>query len=79
MSDLYRAGRCPKCGEFAVNTQRHIGAPVFCKNGHSWQRPNIEQLQTENEDLKAKLEIIEDELTIAYMAGFKKEKEKNDE
>jgi len=39
--DPYRAGKCPKCGVFATSTQRHIGAPVFCRNGHSWKRPVV--------------------------------------
>jgi hypothetical protein len=36
--DPYKAGRCPTCGEYAVRTQRHIGAPVWCKNNHEWLR-----------------------------------------
>lgn len=45
-----------------------------------WVKANAaEALEKENYKLKAKMEIIEDELTIAYMAGFKKGKEKNDE
>tara|TARA_R110002020_G_scaffold315845_3_gene530898 strand:- start:340 stop:579 length:240 start_codon:yes stop_codon:yes gene_type:complete len=39
MNDPYKAGKCPQCGEYANRTQRHPNAPVFCKNGHSWEMP----------------------------------------
>lgn len=35
--DPYRAGPCPICGEFAVGTFRHKGAPVMCRNGHQFR------------------------------------------
>jgi tRNA nucleotidyltransferase (CCA-adding enzyme) len=37
MEDPYRAGPCPVCGKFAVETFRHHGAPVQCGNGHYWR------------------------------------------
>ncbi len=53
--DSYNAGKCPECGEFATGTQRHIGAPVFCDNGHSWQKPTVVMLQKRIAKLKKKL------------------------
>lgn len=36
--DPYKAGKCPICGEYAMSTFRHPGAPVRCKNEHLWFR-----------------------------------------
>ena len=41
MSDSYKAGKCPECGEFAIGTYRHPNAPVYCINKHEWMRPPI--------------------------------------
>lgn len=38
LADVYRAGKCPECGEFAVGTWRTPSAPVFCRHGHMWKR-----------------------------------------
>lgn len=38
LADVYRAGKCPDCGEFAVGTWRTPNAPVFCRHGHMWNR-----------------------------------------
>lgn len=38
LSDVYRGGKCPQCGEFAVGTWRSPSAPVYCRNGHMWSR-----------------------------------------
>lgn len=24
--------KCPQCGSFAITTQRHIGAPIWCRD-----------------------------------------------
>ena len=37
-ADGYKGGPCPSCGEFACGTWRTPAAPVFCRNGHLWQR-----------------------------------------
>ena len=38
LADVYKAGPCPECGEFAVGTWRTPFAPVYCRNGHMWKR-----------------------------------------
>ena len=58
MSDKYSAGKCPKCGEFAVGTYRHFNAPVFCINKHEWKRPAIEDLQTQLAEKEKEIERL---------------------
>lgn len=41
LSDVYRAGTCPECGEFAVGTWRSPNAPVYCRHGHMWYRESL--------------------------------------
>lgn len=36
--DLMNAGPCPVCGNPAVSTWKHKGAPVTCENAHMWFR-----------------------------------------
>ena len=75
-----QSGKCSRCGTELVKAAQELGSK--CPNYFNCSRFDIvtdesiiEELEKENYKLKAKMAIIEDELTIAYMAGFKKGKE----
>ncbi len=39
LTDHYNAGRCPTCGEFAVQAERSMDGRVACRHNHWWVRP----------------------------------------